>query len=299
MIRQRSRSRLKSDARSSTDVVPPLPSPDRATYSLGTRWPGRRKQRALPSPPPVPPLPSEENGMNVEMNMKIALSDILNMDGIVDTSALSQSHDGSSLAETSYRSSTESHSSPSQMFRNPFADSAAGPSTVKERSGRYDGRNISPKTVAISKVDASGVPEDDKTQWVAPQSWAVENPGDDSMLADYSSSDESVRGPGPSSRMSTIMRSGSAHCNTNSGATSSNHKPRHSKRKQQSQSKSSSSSYKLRVYRAAGAWHVVTIDLGVTVEELTPVLNEKLLTKPDVEIHRLYLKERGRGNGHT
>ena len=35
-------------------------------------------------------------------------------------------------------------------------------------------------------MDASGVPEDDKTQWVAPQSWAVENPGDDSMLADYS-----------------------------------------------------------------------------------------------------------------
>ncbi|KAI0784617.1 adenylate cyclase-like protein [Abortiporus biennis] len=52
--------------------------------------------------------------------------------------------------------------------------------------------------------------------------------------------------------------------------------------------------YKIRVYRANGAYHVVSVDLSVTVDELTPQLNKKLLLDPERETHRLYLKERGR-----
>ncbi|PCH35852.1 adenylate cyclase [Wolfiporia cocos MD-104 SS10] len=52
--------------------------------------------------------------------------------------------------------------------------------------------------------------------------------------------------------------------------------------------------YKIRIYRANNAYHVVSINLSVTVEELTPMLNKKLLLNPDREPHSLYLKERGR-----
>lgn len=146
-------------------------------------------------------------------------------------------------------------------------------------------------------MDMTGKLVDDPTKWQAPQSWAVDKPGEDPS-AEYSSSDESVRGVGPGSRGSTLITSGTVNGNGNAnvnGSTSSNHKTRHGKIKKPGLSKLNSTSYKLRVYRANGAWHVVTIDLTVTVEQLTPVLNEKLLLDPDREVHRLYLKERGRG----
>ena len=124
----------------------------------------------------------------------------------------------------------------------------------------------------------------------------MEKPGEDPAQADYSSSDESVRGV-PGSRMSVVPvppPNGKQNGNMN-GSSSSNHRSRHTKRRHAGLSRSAPHSYKLRVYRANGGWHVVTIDLAVTVEELTPVLNEKLLLDPDREVHRLYLKERGRG----
>ncbi|TFK54546.1 adenylate cyclase-like protein [Heliocybe sulcata] len=52
--------------------------------------------------------------------------------------------------------------------------------------------------------------------------------------------------------------------------------------------------YKIRVYRPNQTHYNVTIKLSVTVSELYPVLNEKLLLDPERETHRLYLKERGR-----
>jgi adenylate cyclase len=51
----------------------------------------------------------------------------------------------------------------------------------------------------------------------------------------------------------------------------------------------------IRIYRANNAFHIATIAPHVSVASLTPALNERLLQGKDVEMHRLYLKERGRG----
>jgi hypothetical protein len=53
--------------------------------------------------------------------------------------------------------------------------------------------------------------------------------------------------------------------------------------------------YKVRIFRADGNFHVAAIGLSVTVADLGPVLDQRLLKDKDRESHRLYLKERGRG----
>lgn len=58
---------------------------------------------------------------------------------------------------------------------------------------------------------------------------------------------------------------------------------------------SSSTVYQIRIYRANGSYHVVRINLSVTVEQLAPMLGKRLLLDPEREPHRLYLRERGRG----
>jgi adenylate cyclase len=57
----------------------------------------------------------------------------------------------------------------------------------------------------------------------------------------------------------------------------------------------SNKTFKVRIYRANNTYHVASIGLSVTVANLTPVLNNKLLVESERETHRLYLKERGRG----
>ncbi|OSX65692.1 hypothetical protein POSPLADRAFT_1177202 [Postia placenta MAD-698-R-SB12] len=57
---------------------------------------------------------------------------------------------------------------------------------------------------------------------------------------------------------------------------------------------SSSTVYQIRIYRANGSYHVVRINLSVTVEQLAPMLGKRLLLDPEREPHRLYLRERGR-----
>ena len=55
----------------------------------------------------------------------------------------------------------------------------------------------------------------------------------------------------------------------------------------------------IRINRPGGAFHIVTLNPQVTVANLIPVLNEKLLQGKGVETHRLYLKERGRGMAYN
>ncbi|KAF5387303.1 hypothetical protein D9757_005752 [Collybiopsis confluens] len=50
----------------------------------------------------------------------------------------------------------------------------------------------------------------------------------------------------------------------------------------------------LRVYRPNGTYHIVQCAFHVTVAQLTPRLNAKLLLDEERETHKLYLKERGR-----
>jgi adenylate cyclase len=40
---------------------------------------------------------------------------------------------------------------------------------------------------------------------------------------------------------------------------------------------------------------MLTLGLAVTVASLTPALNEQLLVEGEREVHRLHLRERGRG----
>ncbi|KZT04263.1 adenylate cyclase-like protein, partial [Laetiporus sulphureus 93-53] len=113
--------------------------------------------------------------------------------------------------------------------------------------------------------------------WTAPESWAVDKEGEDASVSaiaeEESSSDD----------------------NEASGAS----RPRPERRRTAAASvggKSSQSSvvYQIRIYRANGTYHVVKIDLSVTVEQLTFTLNKKLLLNPEREPYSLYLKERGR-----
>ena len=53
--------------------------------------------------------------------------------------------------------------------------------------------------------------------------------------------------------------------------------------------------YSIRVYRPNNTYHMVQVGFQVTVADLIPRLNSKLLLGEDRESHRLYLKERGRG----
>lgn len=56
-----------------------------------------------------------------------------------------------------------------------------------------------------------------------------------------------------------------------------------------------STSYHVRIYRADESWETVPISLDVTVADLTKLLNVTMLGENEKGIHRLFLKERGRG----
>ncbi|KAJ4469519.1 adenylate cyclase [Lentinula aciculospora] len=55
-----------------------------------------------------------------------------------------------------------------------------------------------------------------------------------------------------------------------------------------------SSRFRIRIHRANNTYHVVSCGFNITVAQLTPKLNAKLLLGEERETHRLYLKERGR-----
>ncbi|KAJ3983402.1 adenylate cyclase [Lentinula detonsa] len=56
----------------------------------------------------------------------------------------------------------------------------------------------------------------------------------------------------------------------------------------------SPSHFGIRIHRANNTYHVVSCGFNITVAQLTPKLNAKLLLGEERETHRLYLKERGR-----
>ncbi|KAI0075659.1 PP2C-domain-containing protein [Panus rudis PR-1116 ss-1] len=293
MIKKRSQSRLRSDLRlhSSPEIVPPLPSPDFLPYRANDPpspppppYSKKRKNKLSNAPPPLPP--KETNDFTLDTNLD-------SMEGIIDYTVL-PSHtadpgspssgvessaasglgsDGSSLHHEQYGLYT--HTSP--LFHDPFRPSTHGTKRKLIAGHTFDGRKISPKTlvpVAQGLNDGRDKDGDNPALWRPPESWAVvDKEGEDSMTAqDYSSSDESNVGRhfhsnGRKRRTRASMR---PDCSPDSGM------------------------YKIRIYRANNTYHVVSIDMSVTVAELTPQLNKKLLPDPKAEVHRLYLKERGR-----
>ena len=160
-----------------------------------------------------------------------------------------------------------------------------------------------------------------------PESWAVEKDGaaeDDLAGGDSSSSEDSglafgsVGTLGPGKRPSAVaphvsegmvekangavgVVKGHAHAGAGAGGVGNGqaHAPKrrragHTNSKHQHRA-TAGPPMRIRIYRANNAFHLATIGPQVSVADLTPALNERLLQGMDVETHRLYLKERGRG----
>ena len=262
------------------DPPPPIPSPDVSfhptpTTPPGTSYPSKppKKKKSKPVYVTPPPPPPKENLYTLDTNLN-------DMEGVVDLSVLpgaeggvhSSSSPGSGFETSTVLSSSDVSSmqfgsgsvntSQHSMFSNP---NPFGPNSQRRLAPgalAFDGRRISPKARPPG-VYQNGVGDGDSPSWTAPESWAVEKEGEDPLGQAYSSSDESVRG-----------KSG---------------------RKRRKRATSSKVLYHVRIYRANNSYHVVQCGLDVTVSQLTPQLNKKLLLDPGVEPHRLYLKERGRG----
>ncbi|THH27774.1 hypothetical protein EUX98_g6420 [Antrodiella citrinella] len=318
MIRKRSRSKLRAPAlrinASQSEIPPPMPSPDyipfhqvppsppptasSSSLSKKDRSRAGKKKLSNAQPPPVPPKDPREPEITLD-------TDLDRMEGIIDLTILpSQTNSTDTGSPSSLPSSIPSsmagssdHStglipdvalisppppptavlSQHPTFNNPFNPAAS--SSKRKIASVFDGRKISPKTprppiqqnlIALQEV----VAPDADPAWTAPESWAVEKEGEDPAGGADSSSDDSLTLKPPHSarkkrRRTTINRELRAK-----GA--------------------GSHLFKIRIYRANNTYHVVSIDLSVTVAELTPVLNKKLLLDPEAEVHRLYLKERGR-----
>ncbi|KAI0630147.1 hypothetical protein C8Q77DRAFT_1064053 [Trametes polyzona] len=254
-----------------------MPSPDLSFHPTPTTPPGsfskhprgaRKKKPSYVTPPEVPPKQS-----------LFALDTNLNeMDGIVDLSVLPPANADSNSPGSGFESSHQSSSDVSSMhfgsvgtsqhsvFSNPFLP--GNQRRLAPGALAFDGRRISPRT---RPPGADSHADGDSPSWTAPESWAVEKPGADASITAYSSSDESVR----EKTTTTPQQSRSAK----------------QRKRRPAQAKGL---YKVRIYRANNSYHVVSCDLNVTVAQLTPQLNKKLLLDPGVEPHRLHLKERGR-----
>ncbi|KAI0948889.1 hypothetical protein AcW1_008634 [Taiwanofungus camphoratus] len=275
---KRSRSRLRSDATIPDEPVPPLPSTEflsslpsssssssPSSASKRERFRPRKKTSNLASSgPPAPEGPVYKLDTNLD-----------EMEGIVDRSVLPPAPDSGSPGsgfESSHQSSSDVSSvhnslsaSSSNMFSNPFLISAQR--TIAPSGLAFDGRRISPTS------RPSDLAEDDSPSWTAPESWAVDKDGEDQTIPEDSTSDDSEHAAGTRSKRkrrrnvtaSTTIRASTAP-----------------------------SVYKIRIYRANNTYHVVTITVSVTVAQLTPELNKKLLLNPDREPHSLYLREQGR-----
>jgi adenylate cyclase len=147
----------------------------------------------------------------------------------------------------------------------------------------------------------------DTTNWMAPESWAVEKVGDaDELAAGESSSSEDSDPAIVPRRTSAIpphaVVRGDGVTVVNGHPPVYAHPPLHPppppKRRRPTKHRSSNATaqpMRIRIYRANSAFHIATITPQVDVASLTPALNEKLLQGKGVETHRLYLKERGRG----
>jgi adenylate cyclase len=309
IIKKRSRSRLLADPDrpngSFSSPAPPVPylNPSASFtstsfYPLSTSPPpsskrgkAKGKQKAGSVPPPLPYKDPREPELTLDTNLE-------EMDGIVDlTPRLSSSNDPVSSSPSSGLDSPvpsssfsfgdfnpNSTSPTTSMFSNPFPLTPAKNPQQLHRHVHVMLEKVSPKTQAPPVVLAVPAPMDglasSAASWEAPQSWAVEKDGEDpAEPPDYSSSEDSVAIGHHAPKKHRSHR------------TSTRPKPPPKAAKPCMTNKP----FKVRIYRANNTYHVASIGLSVTVADLAPVLNTKLLLESERETHRLYLKERGRG----
>ncbi|KAI0369704.1 L domain-like protein [Pilatotrama ljubarskyi] len=279
-----------------------MPSPDLSFHPTPTTPPGsfskkdrsgpRKKKHSYVSTPALPPkaslfpLDTNLNEMDGIVDLSVlppAAADSSNSPGSgfesshQSSSDVSSMHFGSASASASASNSNSNSTSQHSVFSNPFLPGSQR--RLAPGALAFDGRRISPKARPPGMVPSgtgSGGGDGDSPSWTAPESWAVEKEGGDASIAAYSSSDESIHAKaGPPTQVQ--MGAGPS---------------RNTKRKKRPPG--GKGLYKVRIYRANNSYHVVSCDLNVTVAQLTPQLNKKLLLDPGVEPHRLHLKERGR-----
>jgi adenylate cyclase len=303
--KSRSRNRLRADSeRSSSEQSHPIPVPPLPeTYNtfrpiLGTSAPPsptstspkrdkmRGKRKLMSKPPPLP-SDSQEPEFHLDTNFD-------KMDGIVDLTALPTNDLDANTPGNGFgiHQSSTSHpqgssgpavcSPTTAMFSNPFLPI----STSAKRQPRlaYEYRKVSPKSLPCPPTAPPPTDGDpDGPSWSPPESWAVEKEGEDAAEPESTSSDESGTGGGTGGGRPASMALGMQKRKRRRGGVRASKQP------------SGHKSYHIRIYRATTSYHVARIGLTVTVAELTPVLNQKLLLGSERETHRLYLKERGKG----
>ncbi|KAF8069885.1 adenylate cyclase [Lyophyllum atratum] len=327
LSRSRSRSGLRQDSIDGEhpSLKPPPPIPDAYLIqgqplissppsTLAKR--DKREKRKKHSGPhsPSPPLQVEPGQPDIRIDMNFE-----SMDGIIDlTLPPGPTHDASSPS-SGFDSSTD-HSSfygrtiPLSEFRDPFLPTPV----ASKRNGRIiykDTRHISPKDRGLpvglngyndlKMLPALAIPSSGpgSPTWTAPESWAVEKDGTNAAEPEYSSSDESVAHGGvgrpisfaqnPELPMHAMVNDLGPASPLHPGAPI-HHKRKSRKRMAPGKGRSGEKPFTIRIYKANNTFHIASLTPLVTVANLTPALNDKLLTEKDIEIHRLYLKERGR-----
>lgn len=249
-----------------TPAPPPLPKKEKDKP---------RKRSRLNKPPPAQ---KEEPLLTIDTDFT-HLADFIDM-SVVSGTAPNRPRASSPVDSTSLFSPP----SPPSIFTDPFC-----PSSVSSRCTHRRDRKVSPKTIMQKLHDPDPDAEQlTEREWTAPESWAIEKEGADAAADGASSgSEESIvasssRTPDDSSTVTDM--------------TTRKRMRRKTHHTHRSSSSASSSKFVLvRIYRANGSYHVAQIPPHATVADLIPSLNAKVLRGNDREIHKLYLKERGKG----
>lgn len=267
--------------------------------SNSTRGFGKHKGKLTTTSAPAPQLPPRDF-----REPEITLDTNINeMEGIIDFSARPSTGTdplGTSPTRKSFESSrTSIHHEEWEsfhpitpvsqtIFSDPFPPQSASIPVRLNRTSLLDKVSPMSQTPPVATFQPStSMSNDLSASWEAPESWAVEKDGEDPGEAEYSSSDESASG-----RPMSVGPHGLVNGNKKTRHRSSTRPRANGKAVKQVLG---SQPFRIRIYRANNSYHVANVSLHVTVGDLIPVLNPKLLLDKEMETHRLYLKERGRG----
>ncbi|PFH53677.1 hypothetical protein AMATHDRAFT_45153 [Amanita thiersii Skay4041] len=196
-----------------------------------------------------------------------------------DSSSQNHSYSDNSSLQFQHHQAGPSSRISSAEFSNPFSSSSIS-DLRKGVLPQGDFRKVSPKTLlpplhhGASSMRRSSLGAPSSPSWTPPESWAVYRDGVDREEGEYSSDYDS---------------SGGKKC-ANGLKTKKKPKPKVLKPLPNPQDRP----LKLRIYRATGSYHLVTIPFMVDVASLMPALKDKLLSPDERETHRLYVRERGR-----
>ena len=273
-------------------ALPPTPSPAISSQFLPIpsspqpQLTKKSRRKNHPKSPEPPPLPSKEAEFTLDTNLD-------EMEGIVDLTirndfralvAGDQSSPGSG-----FESSNQSGSLSASDVSYPLTSSPPNPFNLPVRtlfndpfpsnsSASLGRRKIGPPPLDVRKItpEVTLPPSEHRDYgqhspgWVAPESWAVEKEGEVPEVPDYTSSDDDGM----------------------NGREKTKHPRRRTRNPKRSQS---TPTYQIRIHRSDGSYHVVRCPLTITVAELIPVMNKRLVLDLTRESHSLYVKERERG----